>query len=172
MVERELPEDGSGVRRRLIEAKELVDLTLKEVRRLSHELRPSILDDLGLLPALRWYTTSFSRRTGIAVSLAPDELPERLPPEIETTLYRVVQEALTNVIKHSGAKFVRINLYRNKGICRLIVSDDGHGFDSSENPGDGIGLLGMRERVRLFGGSVVLESLERGAQLIVDVPVE
>ena len=172
MVERELPEASTSFRRRLVEARELVDLTLKEVRRLSHELRPSILDDLGLLPALRWYTHNFSIRTGIAVSLMPEELPERLPPEIETILYRVVQEALTNVIKHSGAKLVTMNLYRNKGQCRLIVSDDGHGIESSGNSGDGIGLLGMRERVRLFGGTVVLESLERGAQLIVDLPVE
>ncbi len=172
MVERELPEASTGFRRRLNEARELVDLTLKEVRRLSHELRPSILDDLGLLPALRWYTHNFSVRTGIAVSLMPEELPERLPPEIETILYRVVQEALTNVIKHSGAKLVTMNLYRNKGQCRLIVCDDGQGLDGSGNSGDGIGLLGMRERVRLFGGTVVLESLERGAQLIVDVPVD
>jgi signal transduction histidine kinase len=171
MVERELPADGSGFRRRLVEAKDLVDLTLQEVRRLSHELRPSILDDLGLLAALRWYTYNFSKRTGIAVALTPEEMPERLPPEIETTLYRVVQEALTNVIRHSGARLVTINLYRNKGRCRMIVCDDGHGV-SAESQSDGIGLLGMRERVRLFGGSVVLESLERGAQLIVDVPVD
>jgi signal transduction histidine kinase len=172
MVERELPEASTGFRRRLVEARELVDLTLREVRRLSHELRPSILDDLGLLPALRWYTHNFSIRTGIAVSLMPEELPERLPPEIETILYRVVQEALTNVIKHSGAKLVTMNLYRNKGQCRLIVCDDGHGIGDPESSGEGIGLLGMRERVRLFGGTVVLESLERGAQLIVDVPVD
>ena len=171
MVERELPADKSAFRRRLVEAKELVDLTLQEVRRLSHELRPSILDDLGLLAALRWYTHNFSKRTGIAVSLSPEEMPDRLPPEIETTLYRVVQEALTNVVRHSGARLVTINLYRNKGRCRMIVCDDGHGV-SSDAQSDGIGLLGMRERVRLFGGSVILESLERGAQLIVDVPVD
>ena len=165
--------DEESLRKTVAEVRELVRATLQDVRRLAVELRPAALDDFGLVPALERLTENFAEQTGIAVAFVPN-LPggDRFPPEVETALYRLVQESLTNIVKHARAKEVSIVLQRKPESVSVIVEDDGVGFDPGRETGDGIGLLGMRERVGLFGGRVVLESRPgAGTTVVAEVPL-
>jgi signal transduction histidine kinase len=152
------------------ELRELVVATLQDVRRLAVELRPKVLDDFGLVPALERLTDSFGEQTGIKVDFESRAGAERLPPEVETAIYRIVQESLTNVVKHAHAQRVSILLTRKDGALTAVVEDDGRGFDTTET-GDGFGLEGMRERVALLDGRLVVESGEAGTTLVAEVPL-
>ena len=156
----------------LAELREIVVATLQDVRRLAVQLRPKALDDFGLVPALEWLTSTFAEQTGIAAHLE-SRLPEaRLPSEIETVLYRVVQEALTNVVKHAQAEHVSVILHAKPGRVAVVIEDDGRGFSAGGEP-DGIGLLGMRERVALVGGSLTVESsTSTGTTVLAEVPTK
>ena len=134
---------------------------MRDIHRLAWELRPSVLDDLGLDRALQRYADEWSQNTGVPVDLhtGADLGTNRLPQEFETTLYRIAQEALTNVARHAQAKRVSVLLERRPGFVSLIVEDDGRGFDAQGVMGappspDRLGLLGMQERVRLAGGTL------------------
>jgi signal transduction histidine kinase len=151
--------------------RELVVATLQDVRRLAVELRPKALDDFGLVPALERLAETFGEHTGIPVQLEAQLGDDRLPEEIETALYRLVQEALTNVVKHAHAKTVSILLVRRNDRVTVLIEDDGHGFDPAHAREDGLGLVGMRERVSLVGGRLTVESSEDGGTTIaVEVP--
>ena len=166
-------EDAQGTDRfpaALAELREIVVATLQDVRRLAVELRPKALDDFGLVPALERLTSSFAEQTGIAAHLESRLPAARLPNEIETVLYRVVQEALTNVVKHAQAEHVSVILHSKPGRVAVVIEDDGRGFGAGGEP-DGIGLLGMRERVGLVGGSLAVESSSGvGTTIVVEVP--
>ena len=152
--------------------RKLVVATLQDVRRLAVELRPKVLDDFGLVPALERLTESFGEQTEIQVRFESSLGEERLPPEAETALYRIVQESLTNVVKHAHAHSVSIVLARKPGAVALVIEDDGRGFDVAETRDDGFGLEGMRERVGLFGGSLQIESRPgAGATIVAEVPL-
>jgi signal transduction histidine kinase len=152
--------------------RELVVDTLRDVRRLAVELRPKVLDDFGLVPALERLTDGFSEQTGIAVDLEAATIKERMPEEVETAIYRIVQEALTNVVKHAHANRVSVLVTRADGRIKVVIEDDGSGFDSGRADGDGIGLIGMRERIELLDGTLIVESSERsGTAIAVEVPV-
>jgi signal transduction histidine kinase len=152
--------------------RELVVSTLQDVRRLAVELRPTALDDFGLVAALERLTSSFSEQTGISVDFETALADERLPPEIETALYRIVQESLTNVVKHATARRVSILLARREGAVKAVVEDDGRGFDPAELAGDGFGLVGMRERLALLGGRLEVESRpDAGTTIAAEVPI-
>ena len=152
--------------------RELVVSTLQNVRRLAVELRPSALDDFGLVPALERLVETFREQTGIDVDLVTNLRDERLASEIETALYRITQEALTNVVKHAGASRVSILLTQREGSAAVVVEDDGSGFDPSTTSGDGLGLVGMRERVGLVGGRLRVESAAgSGATIVAEVPL-
>jgi signal transduction histidine kinase len=152
--------------------RELVVATLQDVRRLAVELRPSVLDDFGLVAALEQLTSSFSEQTGISVDFGAALGDRRLPGEVETALYRVVQESLTNVVKHAQAQRVSIALTRMEGSVKAVVEDDGRGFDPAQPEGDGFGLVGMRERLALLGGRLRLESSQgAGTTIAADVPL-
>jgi signal transduction histidine kinase len=153
------------------ELRELVVATLQDVRRLAVELRPKVLDDFGLVPALERLTQGFAEHTGISVDLEASALTERLPVEVETAIYRIVQESLTNVVKHAQANSVSVVLTRGDGRIKAVIEDDGTGFDP-EVGSEGIGLVGMRERIALLDGSLAVESSERsGTTVAVEVPV-
>jgi signal transduction histidine kinase len=154
----------------------------RDLHRVAANLRPATLDDLGLEKALRAYATDWSERYGVPVEIQSIGSGSRLPAETETVIYRVVQEALTNVLKHASASFVGILLEFKGGYLRIIVEDDGQGFDAAamlaENgglSGDNVphlGLSGIRERVSLIGGSMMIESSPGvGTSLYVQVPV-
>ena len=150
--------------------RELVVATLHDVRRLAVELRPKVLDDFGLVPALERLTESFAEQAGISVDFEPNLAGERLPPEVETALYRIVQESLTNVVKHARARNVSILLTRKQRAVTAVVEDDGRGFDPDEI-GDGFGIEGMRERIALLDGRLAIESTDGGTTLVAEVPV-
>jgi len=136
------------------EASEMVGRALAQVRDLSNLLRPTVLDDLGLIPALRGLCEDFTRRTRIEASLEADEPARPLGPEEEVVVYRVVQEALTNVVRHAGASTARVRLELGNGRTRLVIEDDGRGVSGELTPH--LGLLGIRERVTELGGTVTL----------------
>jgi signal transduction histidine kinase len=161
--------EGEETRGAAHEVRELVVSTLQDVRRLAVELRPSALDDFGLVAALERLTQSFSEQTGIAVDFEA-ALPERLPDEVETALYRIVQECLTNVVKHARARRVSVLLRRRDGSIAAVVEDDGAGFDPAAGREGGFGLVGMRERLALLGGRLEIESGDRGTTVAVEVP--
>jgi signal transduction histidine kinase len=154
------------------ELRELIVATLQDVRRLAVELRPKALDDFGLVSALERLADSFREQTGIKVDLESRLGEQRLPFDIETALYRITQEALTNVVKHARAKRVSIVLTKRDGAVSAVIEDDGRGFDHEESGNDGLGLLGMRERVALVNGHLSVESSpDTGTTLSIEVPV-
>jgi signal transduction histidine kinase len=145
--------------------------TLQDVRRLAVELRPKALDDFGLAAALERLVETFGERSGLDVQLEAQLGDVRLADETETTLYRIVQEALTNIVKHAQAKTVSIILVRRGRRVSVLIEDDGSGFVPGEAREDGLGLVGMRERVALIGGKVTIESSPgAGTTLAVEVP--
>lgn len=160
------------------EAKYLLEDAIREIRRISQNLRPSVLDDLGLLAAIRSTCAEFEKRTEMVVELKSSRIPKRLPPEIELSLYRIIQESLSNVEKHSGATRVTLKLSRQNSSIIASVSDNGMGFSLQEvtrQKGEkaGFGLVGMRERVSSVGGSLdILSGLRKGTEIVVRIPLE
>lgn len=170
------PDPASVVGVRLDDSLKLVDATLDSIRDVMAELRPAVLDDYGLAAVLRWYTEEFSRRTGLATSVIGSDPMPRLAPDVEGTLFRIVQEALTNVAKHAGAREVRVTLRAHTGGFSLTVADDGRGLDAPrlQQPSDhhGWGLMIMRERAESAGGQLDIESAAgQGTRVIVQVRV-
>lgn len=148
----------------------LVESAVDVVRNMALMLRPSMLDDLGLVPAVQWQARETSRRTGMLVHVAADDLADELPDGHRTCVYRVVQEALTNSAKHSAARQVWITLRAEAGEIRLSVKDDGRGFASGRERG--LGLLGLQERAAHLGGSLELATEPgRGTLLAVTLPL-
>jgi PAS domain S-box-containing protein len=177
-VARDLPQTvGPLVEERLLEARLLADQTLEEVRELGLNLWPSMLDDLGLVPTLRWYVNQQARRLALQIALQAAGLEERLAPELETALYRIVQEALTNVARHAQASKVSLCLKCKGPMVLLRIEDDGRGFEIGDPAAPyaaarGTGLLGMRERVTFLGGRFRVESQPgQGTRLLAEVPV-
>ena len=157
----------------LAQLRELVVATLQDVRRLAVELRPKALDDFGLVAALERLVETFVEATGIAVDFESQLGDERLSSEVETTLYRIVQESLTNVAKHAGAHRVSILLVRRATTATALVEDDGHGFDDEDELRGGMGLAGMRERIALLDGRLTIESTRgSGTSLVAEVPLQ
>jgi two-component system, NarL family, sensor kinase len=165
------------IQKPLEESLALVDQCLSEMRTLSYLLHPPLLDEIGLAPALRWYVNGFIRRSGIAVSLHIAAEVGRLSPDVETALFRVIQESLGNVHRHSGSKTAAINLRRTLNEVVLTISDRGAGMGtvSSAKPGDGIrslgvGIAGMSARLRQLGGKLEVRSSDRGTTVRAVVP--
>ena len=160
------------VRAAVANVRELVVATLHDVRRLALELRPKVLDDFGLVPALERLTETFGAQTGIGIRFESGLADERLASGVETALYRIVQESLTNIVKHSRARNISIVLVRKVGAVAAVIEDDGQGFDPTAVRAGGFGLEGMRERVGLLDGRLRIESIEGvGTTLVAEVPV-
>ena len=171
---RSVDEAGSSddIRSAVADLRELVVATLQDVRRLAVQLRPKALDDFGLVPALERLVQTFSETSGIEVDVEARLGEKRLPSEVETTLYRIVQEALTNVVKHAEATKVSILLIRRDASVNAVIEDNGRGFDLDEPAPDSLGLEGMRERVELHDGRLTVEtSPGTGTTLAVEVPL-
>jgi signal transduction histidine kinase len=161
-------DDGRAAVARL---RELVVATLQDVRQLAVDLRPKVLDDFGLVPALERLTETVGKQTGIAIQFEPGLGEERLPGEVETALYRIVQESLTNVVKHAHARNVSVLLARKSHAVVAMVEDDGRGIDVAAADG-GFGVEGMRERVQLLDGTLQVESSPTGGTTVVaEVPL-
>jgi len=161
-----------GLQKSVSDVRELVVATLQDVRRLAVQLRPAALDDFGLVPALERLVQTYSETTGIAVAFEAGLGEQRLPAEVETTLYRIVQEALTNIVKHAEARSASILLVRREGSVTVVIEDDGRGFDPGRTREDGLGLLGMSERVELHDGRLKIEAAPgSGTTLVVEMPL-
>ena len=165
--------DEQELRAAVAEVRELVRSTLQDVRQLAVELRPKVLDDFGLVAALERLTETFGEQTGMSVQfqqLLPTS--DRLPPEVETALYRIVQESLTNIVKHARATSVSVVLTRKDDSVSVVVEDDGVGFEPRLARDGGIGLVGMQERVALLGGRLAIESRPgAGTTFVAEVPL-
>jgi signal transduction histidine kinase len=150
----------------------------RDIHRAALALRPTALDDLGLYGALRTYAEDWSERFGVPIEVQILGVKGRLPPEIETAVYRIVQEALTNVLKHASARNVSVLLERKNGQLRLIIEDDGKGIDPTSAAGTDfsgdprLGLSGIRERLALMDGNMTLESTPgAGTTLFIQIPI-
>lgn len=163
------PPKNQEAHRFLRTAASLADDSIKSIRNIALLLRPSMLDDLGLVPALGWQAREMSRRTGIQVDVVAKDVPEELPEEHKTCLYRIVQEALRNASRHSGAHKVRIAVQQERGNMVLTIRDDGNGFNTQVVRG--LGLLGMEERTRHLGGTLHIQSeIGAGTLLTISLP--
>ena len=156
---------------RLADCLRLVDEAIGNVRQMSQLLRPTILDDFGLEAGLRWLCEGFATRTGIEVT-CDSRFAGRLPDETETHLFRIAQEALTNVARHAAAKHVRVELEQGPGEIRLTIADDGRGLAPAPANPRGLGMIGMRARARSAGGDVAVRSQPgEGVAIEVRIPV-
>lgn len=156
----------------LQEGVELVDRTIQQVRDLSLDLRPSLLDDLGLEAALRWYCDRGARRAGITLEFNSGIGGERLAPAVETACFRIVQEAFTNVLRHAHARRVAVTVARMPVHIELTVADDGAGVDvAAARGGTSFGLTGMEERARLLGGNIAIAASASGTEVRAAIPL-
>jgi len=171
LLEREA-QQPEAVRTRVAELKCLTEEIMENLHRLAMDLRPAILDHLGLVAALRQYIEACRRRYGLNIQLETIGLEERLSPRVEIALYRILQEALTNVVRHAQATRVDVLLERRGDRIIAVVEDNGIGFDPEQAMRDGhLGLFGIRERVERLGGTLILESAPgSGTTLVVEVP--
>lgn len=171
-----LVSDPRLVKDRLTRARELAKRTVQTVRNISVLLRPAMLDDLGLVPALQFQLEDFLRRSGIASEFIEKDVADRLPDTVKTCVYRVIQEALHNAEKHSGATVVRVKVQQLPDCLVAEVSDNGKGFEVKQGTaaqrGGGLGLLGIRERMAVTGGSLVIDSTPgRGTRISIRIPL-
>jgi signal transduction histidine kinase len=166
---------SAPIKAQLAVMKRTVKQTIKAIRGVMTELRPSAIDEYGLFPALRTYMTDFQARTSLRALADFPGAPQRLPAELELTLFRIVQEALTNAAKHSGGSSVRVAIELTDKAVRLTVEDDGRGISkpasAAQSRRAGWGLPTIRERAEAHGGVMHIEHPERGFRLIVDIPV-
>jgi PAS domain S-box-containing protein len=171
MYERLKTKDPKAAERALTMCR-LIDKNIEDVRGMAFRLRPGVLDDLGLVDALEWYTSDFERRTEIACVFEHENVP-RLNETVSTAAYRIAQEALTNIARHAGAGRVKVSLRSSNGLLTLAVVDDGQGFDALHlSESEGLGVAGMRERATLVGGSLDVKSrTQKGTRVNLKVPI-
>lgn len=176
-VREELKDSPDAAARKLDDLQNLTDQTISSVRRFSRDLRPSVLDDLGLVPALEWLVSESARRHKLTTRLKVNGEERRLPPEVELACFRITQEALNNVAKHAGATGAAVEMTFGPSWCRLTISDNGKGFESppvTEGLTDGgrMGLMGIHERANLLGGSVTIRTAPgEGTRISVHIPL-
>ncbi|MBZ5498801.1 MAG: hypothetical protein LAP85_20585 [Acidobacteriia bacterium] len=163
---------GPDFMEHLVEAKDLAERSLCSIRDLAMGLRPSMLDDLGLGPALQWQAREYARHNGIPAKVEVEGALEGLSDKLRTCVYRVVQESLTNCARHAHTKNVRVTVHSNNGNLAITIQDDGVGFDPAGSARRGIGLVGMEERVRELGGTMKISSQRnQGTRLEIAIPM-
>jgi signal transduction histidine kinase len=171
-----LSDEVPAVKPKILKVTELLDQIESQIRRLSHELAPALLNDLGLVPALRYLFEGLAQRSQLQISI--DAVPEqRLPRRVETTLYHVAKEALHNVVKHARATSVWIAFQRSTDSIRCSIRDNGRGFDpasiAARQAEQGFGLIGIRERLSVVGGHLQINTANgHGTELLISIPVE
>jgi len=178
VVRRSGERNSSEAKEALDEALRLTQACIREVRTVSYLLHPPLLDEVGLSAALQWYAAGFEQRSGIKAELNL-QLLGRLPQEIEMTTFRIVQECLTNIHRHSGSSTARIAIHKTPSVLIVEVSDQGHGMRGRVPPTPagstapfGVGIMGMRERVKQLGGSMEIESGNSGTTVRASLPYE
>jgi signal transduction histidine kinase/streptogramin lyase len=170
--------DADRRSRKIADTIEIVDRMIQKIREISLDLRPPLLDEMGLLTALRGYLETLAERSGLAIDLRGDDIVDRLPPEVEIVAFRVVQEAVTNVVRHAKATRAVVTVERKNGRLGIAVEDDGTGFDVAASihtaaTGNALGLLGMQERVLMLAGELEIVPAPAGGTLVrASLPVE
>jgi signal transduction histidine kinase len=166
-----LPAGSSAAHEQLQRVRKLAETNVGVVRNMALLLRPSMLDDLGLVPALKWQAKEVTRRTGMKVRVDAEDVSDDLPEQYRTCIYRVVQEALHNATRHSKATHIRVTVQRDASGVRAEIQDDGGGFHSRLEKG--MGILGMEERVRHLGGEFQVHSEPgRGTSVSIRLPLK
>ena len=171
-----LSDEVPAVQPHILKVTQLLDQIESQLRRLSHELVPALLNDLGLVPALRYLFEGLAQRSQLQINI--DAVPEqRLPKRVETTLYHIAKEALHNVVKHAQATAVWIGFHRTTASIRCCIRDNGRGFDPEliavPQAERGFGLIGIRERLSVVGGHLQINSGEgQGTELVISIPME
>ena len=158
------------------EAIKLLERSMREIRVISHLLHPPLLDEIGLQAVVPWYLNSFSERSGIQIELDMPTEFAKLPDQIELAVFRILQECLTNVHRHSGSKTAKVRIVSDAGSVTLQVSDSGRGFTLVEDPRSGrlqggVGITGMRERIRELGGTFDINSSPAGTMVTAALPL-
>ena len=177
-IDERIPEEQKALKKQVAEARMLTTNALTELRRILSGLRPSILDDLGLVPAIRWYARTYLETAGVHVIFKAPNTPFDLPPSVATTLFRISQEAMNNIVRHAQASTATIVLQLNSQQVQLRVEDNGCGFDQERVSQDAVhanqlGLVGVRERAQLLGGKVTIESVPgKGSHLLAVIPLD
>ncbi len=178
LIEKDLNQEEGGegpskVRVKIAAMKEVIDDTINAIRRISAELRPSALDDLGLVAAIRWHAREFEERTGIVTHFDSSLEDIDLTQQQSTAVFRIFEEAMTNVMRHAQATLVEIKLEKENGELLLTIQDNGRGITADEKSDQlSLGLLGMRERAKLVGGQVDIANSEgNGTVVTVSLPV-
>jgi two-component system sensor histidine kinase UhpB len=175
-LENQVPVDLDGIHRKLAETRRLAQDALANLRKIVYGLRPTILDDLGLLPAIRWYARTILEDAGIVVEVLGNGEFDSLSPQVNSTLFRIAQEAINNVVRHSQAKTTEISLIHQGDSVVLNVIDDGRGFEPEVIREQALqshhfGILGMQERAELVGGSIeIISRPETGTHVHILVP--
>jgi PAS domain S-box-containing protein len=151
---------------------DLVSSTVKKVQKISSDLRPGMLDDLGLTASLEWYSKECEKRSNFTCKLELDEIPN-LNSKIKLVLFRIFQEGMTNIIRHSNAKKVKVKLHSSSSGIIMKISDDGIGISKKKtNMKDSLGLIGMKERLREFNGTLeIISSKNKGTSLVINIPI-
>jgi signal transduction histidine kinase len=173
-IGKNLSAESQSTKRLIYDVKKQINRTYQDIRRLSYTLHPALLSDMGLEPALDSYMTSIAKHSEMDIDFKIVGFKERLNPEIETVLYRLSQEALTNTLKHSGAANFKLSIVKSYPHIIFTAKDDGVGFDASElnQHKDTLGLLSMRERASMLGGSFSLQSAKgKGTHIRIKIPI-
>jgi signal transduction histidine kinase len=177
-IQNELQKAQSSLREECEETNRYIDEIIENVRRLSRDLSPSILEDLGLTSALQWLTENFDKQYSFVTSFYADNIDDLFSKESQTNLYRISQEALSNIAKHAEAKHVSLAVKENEGSISLIIEDEGKGFDVNKaraihSPEKGLGLDAMEERAHMLGASLAIDSqVGKGTSITLTIPRE
>nr|WP_090843813.1 sensor histidine kinase [Alkalicoccus daliensis] len=174
IVERVLDKQGiEQARIEIRDMKEMVKDSLAEVRRIIYDLRPMALDDLGLLPTLGKYLKNVEERTGIIIELRKMGREIRYPSEMEVAIFRFVQEAVNNAVKHADASLIQVKIDVKQDLITAVIKDDGKGFDMTQKKEGSFGLIGMKERINMLDGKINIDSKPgRGTLIIVQIPID
>lgn len=173
-LQNNLPESAAGTPERVVQMQDLLDNVIAMTKTMAAALRPPLLDDFGLLPAVKWMTESFQKRTGTHCCLLDNGLPDRLPEPVKSTIFRVIQESLLNIERHAHARKVSVTLVRIGQQLLLTIADDGVGMDSDNRYKPGChGLIAMQERIFILGGTITIRNTEpHGVAICVSVPID
>ena len=174
-VEKELSSESAHVRDHILDIKKQINRTYHEMRRISYRLHPAILSDLGLEPALDAYVTDISKHSDLKVDFKMVGFEDRVDPEVESILYRISQEALTNTVKHANAGHFKLSIIKSYPRIIFVAEDDGIGFDAGDFSGhkQALGLLSMRERAAMSGGKFILRTARgKGTRIRIEIPLK
>lgn len=165
-------DDWEKAKASLDDLRELVNDVLTEVRRLSRNLKPIVLESMGLIPAVEWYVENFEKQTGIETYFKYNASRKRFPERMETMVYRILQEAMNNAAKHSACSYVSVSISYQKDWFMMSIRDNGCGI-AEEKRDQGLGMIGMRERARMLGGQLIVRgNPKQGTQVLLELRVE